>query len=136
MKFINLFLSTIFVLVCIAIIPKSSIAQSISYEEEILFPEDNFTPGAARDIIKAGNYIFVYTFKNIIIYSNGTNGLVYQGKVNFTGSFGHFAPFYYNNVLYAPDHKFMAYDPINQKLFFVTPSMVIKYVSTSTKLVQ
>lgn len=131
MKLIKIILSAIIVFAFISLTPKLSIAQSISYDEEILLPENNFTPGAARDIIKAGNYVFVYTFKNIIIYSEGTSGLEYQNKIEFTGSYGHFAPMLYDRTLYAPDHKFMAFDEGNQKLFFVTPTMEIKYVFTN-----
>jgi len=103
----------------------------ISYnDEEIILPDAEFTPARAGDIIEADNFIYVYTMKNILIYKTEISTTTYKGKIDFGVEHGRFAPMFFSSPYYAADPVAMAHDPVSHTLYFVTPELDIKSVST------
>lgn len=108
----------------------------IEYDGEIILPELSITEGigasAPRDIIHTNDYIYVYTFKRILVYSQSELGtLIFEGEIPFTDNkHGRFAVQYQYPEIYTPDIQLMAHDNANNFLYFVTPNLTVMKVST------
>ncbi len=102
----------------------------IEYKGEIILPDVDFTPARAGDIIEADNFIYVYTMKNILVYETGSSATTYKGRIDFGLEHGRFAPMFFSSPYYAADPVAMAHDPDSHTLYFVTPELTIKSVST------
>lgn len=113
----------------------------ISYnsDNDIILPNldelEGIGASAPLDIIYANNSdetpgkIYIYTLKRILVY-NYQMSEFYGAIELFGGEYGKFAPQYHNPHLYEPDVKLMAHDANNKVLYFVSPELTVRSVST------
>ncbi len=108
-------------------------SNGIEYDGEIILPNLAESVGigasAPRDIIHANQKIYIYTFKQIVVYNETMTTCL--GKIPLDGcQFGHFAPQFHNPHYYAPDIKLMTHDYTHNKLYFVSPNLRVQSVNT------
>lgn len=122
------------ILITIALFSISNNTKSqITFDKLINLPEISNSLGKTasppRDIIVANGLTFIYTFKGILVYSNGVSN--YEGYIPFADTtHGRLALQYQNPVIYTPDVKLMAHDDNNNELYIVTPNLTIVKVNT------
>ena len=116
----NLFL--IALTLSLGLLINTSDAQTVSFDENIILEEYN---GGTMivDVLYANNKLFVYSSKELLVYSNDGSSLLQTFELT---PFGKFAPYFFNDALWVPDTKLMAYNPTYNILYIVTADLKIK----------
>ncbi len=83
------------------------------------------------DILCHGGYLFSNTGNHINIYNNSDHSFAYSINLEGGVPVGKFNPMFLNERLHSGDANTMTVDPVNNRIFVVTPELNIKCYSAS-----